>query len=266
MDTSDNLTRYSPQTAFAKLGIDGQKKLLRSRAVVMGMGALGTMAAERLCRAGLGFLRLIDRDIVDITNLHRQTLYNEGDAYQKKPKAIAAAEHLAKINSTISLQPLSVDVKKSNIEELVLDADIVLDGSDNFELRFLINTICTKFRIPWVYGGVTAASGAFMSIIPGGPCFRCLYPYLQKPGIQDFGVNNGVMNMITGIIACMEAAEAVKILTYPQAVSKNYTSINLWENSIDYLTIHKNQNCPDCGKQAKFASTDSHITNKERKC
>ena len=243
----DILSRYSRQTAFAGLGIEGQKKLLRSRAVVIGVGALGTFITERLCRAGLGFIRLIDRDIVDMVNLHRQTLFTEDDALQKKPKAMAAAGHLAAINSTVTLEPIIANVDDSNIEAFVSGADIVLDGSDNLELRFLINETCHKNRVPWVYGGAIAASGACMSIIPDGPCFRCLCP-LPEPDSQPNFNTDGIVNMIPAIVACLEVTEAVKILTCPDSLSKKYIAIDLWKNSIEYITILKNPRCPVCGR------------------
>jgi adenylyltransferase/sulfurtransferase len=143
------------------------------------------------------------------------------------------------------LEPVIADVTSSNIEALVDGADIVLDGSDNFELRFLINDVCVKKRIPWVYGGAVAASGACMSIVPGGPCLRCAFPVL--PAAQPNCVNDGIINMITGIVSCLEAAEAVKILTCPQAVSKKYLAIDLWNNSMEYIDIQKNPHCPVCG-------------------
>ena len=243
-----DLSRYSRQTAFAKLGVEGQKKILHSRVLVAGCGALGSMIAERLCRAGFGFIRLVDRDTVDLVNLHRQTLYTEEDARLKKPKAFAAASHLRQINSAVSIDPVEADIKSSNIEALVSGMDIVLDGSDNFELRFLLNETCCKNNIPWVYGGAVSASGACMSIIPGGPCLRCLYPEFPEQDSLPNTVDEGILNMITGIVSCLEAAEAMKIIACPQAVCNKYIAIDLWENSVDYIAISRNPNCPVCGK------------------
>ncbi|MDR0877371.1 MAG: ThiF family adenylyltransferase [Treponema sp.] len=243
-----NFDRYARQIAFEKIGRDGQQKICASRAAIIGLGALGTVIADELCRAGVGFLRLIDRDVVDISNLQRQVLYTEDDAREQIPKAFAAYAHLSKTNSEIKMEPVFADVNSSNIEAFVSGVDLVLDGSDNFELRYLLNEACHKHHIPWIYGGAVAASGSVMNILDGGPCFRCLLPEVPAPGSYPVCATSGVLNMITGIVASIEAAEAVKILSGSQAVSKKYRAIDLWENTFDAVEVHKNPDCPVCGK------------------
>jgi adenylyltransferase/sulfurtransferase len=242
-----NLGRYSRQTAFAKLGKAGQQKLFTARAVIIGVGALGTVIANNLCRAGVGHLRLIDRDYVELNNLQRQVLFDEGDAAKEPPKAIAAAEHLSKINSEIALEPVIADVNSSNIEELIKDADVVLDGSDNMEIRFLINEACHKLRIPWVYGGVLGSAGNCMTVLPGGPCFRCFVPDIPAPGYPTCS-SAGVLNMAAGIIASMESAEAVKIITGSAEPNCRVFVLDVWNNTAEYVFLQKDPDCPVCGR------------------
>jgi adenylyltransferase/sulfurtransferase len=243
-----NLARYARQIAFDKLGREGQERLLASRAAVLGLGALGSVIAEELCRAGVGFIRLIDRDVVEPGNLHRQFLYTEEDAREGLPKADAARRHLAGVNAGTVLEPVIADVNGSNIEEYIADTNLVLDGSDNFELRYLINEACHKLGLPWIYGGALGASGSVMNILAGGPCFRCLSPEVPAPGSYPTCNTAGALNMATALVASVEAAEAVKILTGSPSVSKRYLSIDLWENALDYINIQKNPDCPLCGK------------------
>jgi adenylyltransferase/sulfurtransferase len=243
-----NLERYSRQVIFDEIGEEGQKKLLSSRVAVAGLGALGTVIANNLCRAGVGFLRVIDRDYVELNNLQRQTLYTESDAADQLPKAVAAFERLSKVNSEIDIVPVIADINSTNIEELISDVDLVMDGSDNFEIRFLINEACHKRGIPWVYGGALSSMGATMNILPGGPCFRCVSPTTPAPGSYPTCGTTGVLNMITGVVASLESAEAIKILTGSPRVSKKYLSIDIWKNSFDYIGIAKNPDCPVCGQ------------------
>jgi len=245
----DTQKRYSRQTVFEKIGIPGQERLLAARVVVLGIGALGTVIANNLCRAGLGHLRLVDRDYVELSNLQRQVLFDEGDAAAQLPKAQAACKHLARINSQISLEPVVAHVDSSNIEELVKDADVVLDGSDNMELRFLVNEVCHKLKIPWVYGGVLGATGNCMTIVPGGgACFRCLVPKIPPAGSYPTCATTGVLNMASGIIASLESAEAVKIITGSTEVNRGIFVLDLWNNSAEYLNLVANPDCPVCGR------------------
>ncbi|MDR2610176.1 MAG: ThiF family adenylyltransferase [Clostridiales Family XIII bacterium] len=241
--------RYQRQTVFPHIGEAGQEKLLSSKAAVFGIGALGSVIAEKLARAGVGYLRLVDRDYVELTNLQRQAMYTEKDAADGLPKAVAAALHIAEINAGVTTDPVVTDINAGNIESLIADMDIVLDGSDNFELRALICEACHKHSVPWVYGGALGASGATMNILPGdGPCFRCITPEIPAPGSYPTCATAGVIGMITAVIASIQATEAVKILIGSEDVSHRYLSVDLWNNAFDSVTILKDEDCPVCGK------------------
>ena len=241
--------RYSRQMAFGKIGTRGQERLFAARVVVIGIGALGTVIANNLCRAGVGHLRLVDRDYVELSNLQRQVLFDEEDAAAQLPKAQAAYNHLAKINSQTSFEPVIAHVDSSNIEELVKDADVVLDGADNMELRFLVNEACHKLKIPWVYGGVLGAAGNCMTILPGkGPCFRCLVPEIPPVGSYPTCATAGVLNMASNIIASLESAEAVKIITGSTEINRGIFVLDVWNNTADYLSLSANPHCPVCGR------------------
>lgn len=235
--------------AFNGIGEEGQKKLLQARVAIMGMGALGTVIANNLSRAGVGFMRLVDRDYVEISNLQRQLLYDENDVRDNLPKAVAAAEHLHKANSEITLEPIVTDINSGNIEKIIEGADLVLDGTDNFETRFLLNEACHKLGIPWVYGGALMGSGMTMNIIPGvTPCLRCLDLDLPAPGSYPTCTSAGILNMITGVIGSVEAAEAVKILVGSPDIRKSLLEMDLWNNRTRYLEFKRSPKCPTCGK------------------
>ncbi len=241
--------RYSRQIVFKEIGEEGQEKLRNSKVVVIGMGALGTVIANNLCRAGVGHLRLVDRDLVEISNLQRQTIYNERDVRHNLPKAVAAVQHLQKVNSEITLEPVVNDVNSGNMEKLMEGMDLVLDGTDNLETRFLINDACHKHNLPWIYGGALMSSGMTMNIIPGEtPCIRCISPDLPGPGSYPTCSTAGVLGMITGIIASLESAEAMKILIGSPKVSKSLCMVDVWENNIYYLEVKKSPECPTCGQ------------------
>src|SRR5262245_29753411 len=178
--TSD---RYSRQVLFAGIGEEGQDRLRRSRVAIIGCGALGTMQAEMLARAGTGFMRLIDRDFIEESNLQRQIMYEESDANASLPKAIAAADRIKRINHEVTADPVVSDVNYANVEELISDTDLVVDGTDNFEVRYLINDAAVKLGKPWVYGAVVGSFGVQMTIRPyESPCLRCVFPDMPPPG------------------------------------------------------------------------------------
>jgi len=241
--------RYSRQIIFGKIGAEGQEKLLAARAAIVGIGALGTVIANNLCRAGVGSLRLIDRDYVELSNLQRQALFDEDDAAAQLPKAAAACNHLAKINSQIKLEPVVAHADSSNIEEFIRDADVVLDGSDNMELRFLVNEACHKLRKPWIYGGVLGSAGNCMTITPGeGPCFRCFIPEIPSAGTYPTCASAGVLNMASNIIASLESAEAVKIITGSPEVNRKIFVLDVWDNTAAFLDLERNPDCPVCAR------------------
>lgn len=241
------LERYSKQILFTGIGEEGQKKLAEARVAVIGIGALGTVIANNLARAGVGYLRLIDRDFVDTSNLQRQTLFNEVDVSEHIPKAIAAVAHLKKVNSEIILEPVVCDVNPSNIDQLIKDVDLVMDGTDNFETRFLINDACVQSGTPWIYGGVLGSYGITANIIPGETaCFRCLIKKMPAPGSQPTCSTVGVLNMITGIISGYQTAEAVKYLVKSPDLRKTVLVVDVWENICENVALEKNMDCKTC--------------------
>ena len=247
-DDEMNLNRYSRQTVFPEIGEQGQKKLLHSKVAVVGMGALGTVVANALARAGIGFLRLIDRDYVELSNLQRQTLYDEHDATRNLPKAVAACHHLANVNSEITLEPIVEEIDSGNIERLFEGIDLVLDGLDNWDSRFLLNEACHKLAIPWIYCAAIGAQGMTMNILhtETRPCLRCIVPPDADSNNTPSCATAGVLNMATGTIAAVQAAEAVKILIGSPNVRDGLFVANLWDNQFKTIRFEKNDDCPVC--------------------
>ena len=251
----DSMQRYSRQVRFPHIGIEGQTKLSQSAALIIGCGALGSAIASTLCRAGVGTLRIVDRDFLELSNLQRQSLYNEADVASGLPKSIVAAKRLNEINRDVGIEPLVQDVVPGNIAALVGGMDVVLDGTDNFETRFLINDACVKFSIPWIYGGCLGADGQTMTIVPGETaCLHCLMadgppPAGTSPTCDAFGV----LSPIIQVIASIQSMEALKILSgNGEAVSRNLTVAGLWTNQIRQIDVSKlreRSNCPTCHQQ-----------------
>jgi len=243
--------RYSRQILFPGIGEKGQESLLRSHAVVVGCGALGSFHAAALARAGVGRLTLIDRDYVEPSNLHRQWLYEECDAAESLPKAAAAARRLSRINSAISLRAAVADLTPANAEDLLGAADAILDGTDNFDTRYLVNDFAVSRGIPWFYGGAVGAYGLAMPVIPGRtPCLRCVYP--QPPsGAQPTCETAGVLNVIVSAVASLQVADALKILSgHPESVAARITTLDLWEGNIRQIAAPaRDPDCPCCGRR-----------------
>jgi len=206
--------RYSRQRLYKQIGPAGQEKLGRARAILIGCGALGTVLAETLVRAGIGFLRIVDRDYVELNNLQRQVLFDEQDAADGAPKAVSAAKHLDRINSAVTVEPVVADAHAGNVESLAERVDLILDGTDNFETRYLINDVAVKHGIPWVYGACVGAEGMVMPIIPRQtPCLRCVFDQPPPPGTGPTCDTAGVLGSIVQIVAGLQATAALKILT-----------------------------------------------------
>ncbi len=204
--------RYSRQTRFAPFGPEGQERLGRSTAVIVGCGALGTVQATLLARAGVGTLRLVDRDYVEMSNLQRQVLYTEADAEAAMPKAEAARRHLLAANSDVNIEAHISDLDAANADELLGGAAVILDGTDNFETRMLINDFAVRERIPWIYGAAVSSYGIAMPVLPGETaCFRCVYPDVPT-GAQPTCETAGVLGPVTSVIGSIQAMEALKIL------------------------------------------------------
>src|SRR6185503_17007210 len=199
---------------YAPLGEAGQRRLAASRALICGCGALGSVLANTLARAGVGHLRIVDRDFLELNNLQRQVLYDEEDVAAGLPKAIAARQRLAKINSEIEIDAVVADVDHTNIERLLDGVDCLIDGTDNFETRFLLNDAAVKLGIPWVYGGCLGAEGQSLTILPGQtPCLRCLMSEPPPAGESPTCDTAGILGPIINVIASMQACEAIKILS-----------------------------------------------------
>jgi adenylyltransferase/sulfurtransferase len=242
--------RYCRQVLLPEIGTRGQQRLKESRAVIVGLGATGSAVANALVRAGIGHIVLVDRDIVELHNLQRQILYSEGDL--NRPKADAAAEHLHRINSSVEIETQTKDLNITNAEKILAGADVVLDGTDNLQTRFLMNDVCVKHRIPWIYAGAVGTSGMVMPILPGKtPCFRCLIPSLPGPGLLQTCDIAGVLNTIPALIATLECTLAYQILT-GQFEAREETSylvhIDVWRQTFDKIEVRRRVDCPCCGE------------------
>jgi molybdopterin/thiamine biosynthesis adenylyltransferase len=249
--TSGDRERYSRQILFPGIGEPGQERLLASHAVVAGCGALGSLQAMALARAGVGRLTIIDRDYVEPGNLQRQFLFEESDAADALPKAAAAERRLARVNSAIRVAGVVADLDPSNAEELLDGVDLILDGTDNFETRYLINDYAVSHLVPWIYGAAVGSYGLTMPVIPGRTsCLRCVYP--QPPaGAQPTCETAGVLNTLTGVIASLQVADALKILSgHPECVAARITTIDVWSGGIRQIEQPaRDPECPACGQR-----------------
>ena len=240
--------RYVRQERFDPLGEAGQSRLGESQVLVCGCGALGSMIAERLARAGVGKIRIVDRDWVELSNLQRQCLFTEKHARESTPKAVAAVEQLKLINSVIGLEPIVDDISCENIERLANGCDLLLDGTDNFETRFLINDFCVKTSTPWVHAGCLGAAGQVLTIQPGKTaCFRCLVPNLPSHENTETCDSVGVLGTAIGVVASFQAGEALKLLSGNLvAACSDLVAFDLWYNDLRKLKLKRNSNCPTC--------------------
>ena len=244
--------RYSRQILFSEIGKAGQEKLSNARVLLVGCGALGASHAEILARAGVGFLRIVDRDFVEFTNLQRQTLYSERDARERLPKAIAAKNRLAEINSEIEIDGIVADVNHSNIESFVKDVDLVLDGTDNFQIRYLINDACVKLKKTWIYGAAVSSYGTTMTIIPGKTsCLRCIFEEMPAAGSSPTCDTAGVIQPIIASISAIQTTEALKILSgKTEKLHKSLIQIDVWQNDWRKIKLNApNAECETCGKR-----------------
>jgi len=244
------MTRYSRQIALPQIGRAGQERLAKAHVLVLGCGALGSIQAELLTRAGIGRLRIVDRDIPELSNLPRQFLYEESDVHERIPKALAAAHHLRLINSAIEIEALVRDVTASNIEVLLQGIDIVLDGVDNFETRYLLNDACVKSGIPWVYGGIQGTGVLAMPIIPDlGPCLQCVFPEAPPQGSVPTCDVSGVLNASPAITASLQVSQAIRILVQgPEALAQDIRLLSLdpWTFQVQSLKAVQQDDCPCC--------------------
>ncbi len=233
------LERYSRQVLFSELGEAGQARLMQGRVLLCGCGALGTVLAETLVRAGVGHLKVVDRDFVELSNLQRQVLFDESDIAAKLPKAIAAAEKLKKINSEVQIEPIVEDIDHTNILALAQDVDLILDGTDNFEVRYLINDVSLELGIPWIYCGCIGSTGQTMTILPGkSACLRCLIDSAPEPGSTETCDTAGILGPTVNVIASLEAISAFKILSGREDLIKpELTVVDVWEGSFRQMSV-----------------------------
>lgn len=248
--------RYSRQVLFAGIGSEGQSRLAISRALIIGCGALGSAQAEALARAGIGKLRIIDRDFVEFSNLQRQTMFTESDAAERLPKAIAAANHLRAINSDVEVEPEIADVNHSNVEQLIQACDIVIDGTDNFATRYLINDACVKHGVNWIYGAAVGSYGVTMTILPKvTPCLRCVFPETPAAATAPTCDTAGVIMPIINIVAAVQVSEALKLLTgNEEKLHGSLMQFDVWRNEWRRISIGRPaQNCSTCSL-GKFES------------
>lgn len=240
--------RYLRQQRFAPLGDAGQRRLEEASALVCGCGALGTAAAELLVRAGVGRVRIVDRDFVELSNLHRQTLFVEADAREHLPKAVAAQRHLQQINSDVAIEAVVADIAADNLPELAEGVDVLVDGLDNFATRYLLNDFAVARNLPWVFGGCVGAEGQAMAILPGETaCLACLLPEPPPAELQPTCETTGVLGPVVSLIASLEAMEALKVLSGNRAaVDRGLTAVDMWSNQLRKLKIQRVVGEPGC--------------------
>jgi adenylyltransferase/sulfurtransferase len=236
---------------FYGIGEEGQRRLRDAHVTLCGCGALGTVLANALVRGGVGHLRLVDRDFIETHNLQCQVLFDEHDVAENLPKAEAAARKLNAINSAVHVEPVVTDIDRTNVEELTRDADLILDGTDNFEIRYLINDVAVKHGKPWVYGGCIGGHGQTMTILPGEtPCLRCVFEAAPAPGEAGTCETAGVLAPIVNVVASLQATEAFKILTgRREQVNRELIYIDVWENvyrRIKVAPLLGKVDCPCC--------------------
>lgn len=251
--------RYSRQILFSGIGEEGQRRLQQSRVLIVGCGALGSAQAESLARAGVGRIRIADRDFVEASNLQRQTMFTERDASERIPKAVAAARHVGEINQEVAVESEIVDVNHSNIERLINDCDVVLDGTDNFATRYLINDACVKHDVNWIYGAAVGSYGVTMTIQPHQtPCLRCVFEEAPPAASAPTCDTAGVIMPIISIVASVQVAETLKLLTgQDERLHGALMQFDVWQN--EWRKINPGSpspDCPTCGL-ANFATLDA---------
>jgi molybdopterin-synthase adenylyltransferase len=258
--------KYSRQILFSGIGRPGQERLLASSAVIVGCGAIGAAAANLVVRAGVGRIRIIDRDFVEPSNLQRQTLFDEADARDALPKAVAAERKLRSINAGVSVEGIVADVNPLNAEELLAAHDVILDGTDNFETRFLINDFAVKTSQPWIYAAAVASYGLTMTVRPGTtPCLACLLPTDRSgQGLEETCDTIGVLGPIVNLVASLEVAEAMKLLAGRESdLNDRLVSCDVWTGRFQSVRVQRNVDCPVCVRR-EFTHLDGeaqpHIT------
>jgi adenylyltransferase/sulfurtransferase len=253
------MSRYSRQELFAGIGPAGQAALRRARVTVVGCGALGSVLADTMARAGVGALTVVDRDYLEMSNLHRQSLFDEEDVRRGLPKAAAAEARLRRVNSEVEVRGVVADVAPDNVAEIVAGADLVLDGTDNFETRFLLNDACVRAGVPWVYGACVGSYGLALLVRPGvTPCLRCVLEDMPAPGSGPTCDTAGVVAPIVHVIAGIQGAEALKVLAgRTERLLPGIVRVDLWEGTFEVMDLtHQKPSCPAC-TQGRFDYADA---------
>ena len=253
METREpHIDRYHRQSILPQIGVEGQRRLRAARVLVVGCGAIGSVAAEQLARAGVGFMRIADRDVVERTNLQRQVLFDESDAREGLPKAVAAARRLGRINSGVVVEPHVTDVDGETVESLVEGVRLILDGTDNVETRYLINEVSVRRAVPWVYGACVGTEGRVLAIRPGdGPCLRCIFPQPPHAGELPTCDTAGVLGPAAAVVGAMQAAAAIKLLVGTGEGLDQMIVLDLWTNRIRTIDTSgaKRADCQTCGQR-----------------
>jgi adenylyltransferase/sulfurtransferase len=247
------LEPFARQVVFAPLGLDGQRSLMRGRVLMVGVGGLGSWVAQLLTRSGVGHLRLVDPDRVDVTNIHRQCLYTQADARARAPKVTSAARRLVQIRPEVQIEPIRTLLSSQTALELCRDVDLIVDGTDNFASRMLINDVAVRNALPWVMAGVVGSEGQCATFLPGvGACLRCLMdappPACKEPTCR----NAGVLAPAVSALASMQAMEAIKILSGRSRVASGYlTKLDLWSNTVQRIDLAgaRDPQCACCGRR-----------------
>ncbi|HEY0321959.1 MAG TPA: ThiF family adenylyltransferase [Pyrinomonadaceae bacterium] len=241
--------RYSRQILFEGIGRRGQERLLASSVLIIGCGALGTAHAEALARAGVGHLRLVDRDFIEPSNLQRQTMFTERDAQERLPKSVACARHISEINSEIEVEAEVADVNQTNVERLIDGCELVLDGTDNFSTRYLINDACVKHNKSWIYGAAVSSYGVTMTVRPHvTPCLRCVFEEAPQAGSAPTCDTAGVIMPIISLVSAVQVSEALKLLVgETESLHNSLMQFDVWRNEWRRIALGKpNADCPTC--------------------
>ncbi len=260
------MSRYSRQERFPQIGPEGQRRLRSARVLLVGCGALGSALAETMTRAGVGRLTIVDRDCVEPSNLQRQSLFDEDDAAQARAKAVAAEARLRRLNSDVTVHGIVADLDAALARELVAGADLVLDGTDNFETRYLLNDVCLRAGVPWIYGACVAAHGALLAVRPGRtPCLRCVLG--ERPQAGATCDTDGVIAPIVQVVAGLQAAEALKLLAGCEpALVDGLLTVDVWTGSLEVASFGGRAPwCPSCSA-GRYDYADAPAAPAPRSC
>ncbi|QUW32408.1 thiazole biosynthesis adenylyltransferase ThiF [Bacillus cereus] len=256
--------RYSRQELFSPIGEEGQQKIREKHVLIIGAGALGSANAEMFVRAGVGTVTIVDRDYVDWSNLQRQQLYAESDVENNLPKAVAAKKRLEEINSEVRVKALVQDVTAEELEELVTNVNVMIDATDNFETRFIVNDIAQKYSIPWIYGACVGSYGLSYTILPSKtPCLSCLLQSIPLGGATCDTA--GIISPAVSLVVSHQVTEALKLLVEDyESLRDGLVSFDIWKNEYSCMNVQKlrKHNCPSCGENALYPYLNKENTSK----